>query len=175
MKKLYFVRHGESEANAKGLFAGRWDVGLTEKGKKQAAKAGHDVVSLRIDCIVSSPLLRARQTAEIIADRIGFPIDEVIYSDLLMERDYGELQGRPWDQVEDTDFDKIPGIETTHHLIDRAKEAVNFLGNIQAENMLLIGHGTSGRVIRDQLLKQQNEIEVSIEQEIPNSTVVEWL
>lgn len=175
MKKLYFVRHGESEANAKGLFAGHWDVPLTNKGRSQAEIEGQQAKGLNIGCIVSSPLLRAKETAEIIADAIGYPRGKIVYSDLFMERDYGELKGRPWDDVDGIDFDKIPGIEATERLVKRAKEAVNFLREIKADNVLLVGHGTSGRAIRDQILKQTGDIEVPIEDEIPNSKIVEWI
>lgn len=176
MKKLYFVRHGESEANSKELFAGRWDVPLTETGKQQAALAAEQLKRLGIDCIVSSPLLRARQTAEIIADIIKYPRQKIVFSDLFLERDYGDLQGRPWHEVADIDFDSIPNIETSERLLERAAEAAQFLQKIDADNILLVGHGTSGRAIRDQVLKRTGgDIEVTIDQEIPNSTIVEWL
>jgi uncharacterized phosphatase len=175
MKKLYFIRHGESEATLKGLFAGRWDVPLTENGISQAELAAVQAKTLLIDCIVSSPLKRASQTAAIIAEASGYPKDKIVFSDLFTERDYGDLQGRPWADVDDIDFDSIPNIETTEQVIDRAKKAVNFLQQIGADNILLVGHGTSGRAIRDQIRKRVGDIEVSIEQEIPNARIVEWI
>lgn len=176
MKKLYFIRHGESEANKNRLFAGKWDVPLTKLGLKQARQASVDAKDLRIDCIVSSPLLRARQTAEIIADGIGYPKAKIIYSNLFSERDYGDLQGQPWASVENIEFDEVSNIETTAQLINRASRAVRFLQQLKANNILLVGHGTSGRAIRSQILGQvDNAVEVPIEDEIPNSHIVEWL
>ncbi len=70
---IYFVRHGESQNNVEGVFAGqRNDSQLTEKGKKQARAAGKEFQDkrVRIDRIISSPLKRALGTAEIIADII---------------------------------------------------------------------------------------------------------
>lgn len=176
MKKLFFVRHGESEANAKALFAGRWDIGLTDRGKQQAKLAGADAKKLGIDCIVSSPLKRAKETAQIIAAEIGYPKNSIIFSNLLMERDYGDLQGKPWDSVNYINFDEVPNIETEKELTVRAAKGAKMLQEIKADNILFVGHGTSGRLIRDRLLKKSgNQIEVSIHEEIPNSSIVEWI
>jgi uncharacterized phosphatase len=175
MKKLYFARHGESEANFKQLFAGRWDIPLTDLGRLQARQAGSLAKGLKIDCIVSSPLIRAQETAEIIASEIGYPANKIIYSDLFMERDYGDLQGQPWRGIKITDFDKIPNIEKGDKLSARAIQAAQFLSDIKADNVLLVGHGTMGRTIRDYLLRQHGDIEVSIENELPNSQIVEWI
>jgi broad specificity phosphatase PhoE len=175
MKKLYFIRHGESEANEKRLFAGRWDISLTAAGREQARAEAAQVKKLGIDCIVSSPLRRARETAEIIADGIGYPKKDIIYSDLFMERDYGDLQGKPWDSADKINFDEVPNIEPEKDLMARAATSAKMLQEIKADNVLLVGHGTSGRLIRDQLLNQSGRVEVSIHEEIPNSSIVEWI
>ncbi|HET9721961.1 MAG TPA: histidine phosphatase family protein [Candidatus Saccharimonadales bacterium] len=176
MKKLYFIRHGESEANKNKVFAGRWDIPLTEEGIRQAHRAGKSARELEIDCIVSSPLQRAKHTAEIIADEINYSREKIVISDLFSERDYGDLSGKLWSSVANIDFDMIPNIETTAELIGRADQAVRFLQALKSDNVLLVGHGTAGRAVRSQILGQiKNAVEVPIEDEIPNSQVVEWL
>ena len=91
---IYFLRHGESEANAQNLFAGRFDSKLTLLGKRQALKAGKSILAfgLQFDAVHVSPLSRARITAELVmssALQIG-PIEWII-SDELLERDFGVL------------------------------------------------------------------------------------
>lgn len=67
MVTIYFVRHGESIVNITHEFSYRFvDKSLTEKGKTQAAQAARMFQNLKIDAIYSSPLLRAKETAEII-------------------------------------------------------------------------------------------------------------
>ena len=69
MKKLLFCRHGEAVANEAGLLAGsRSDSPLTEKGRKQAIDTANNLRGHVVDLIVSSSLIRASETAKIIAD-----------------------------------------------------------------------------------------------------------
>lgn len=81
---IYFVRHGLSEANAKRVFAGQKDDSpLVEEGRKQAKETGKKILEegIKIDKIISSPLARAYETAQIIAKELGFNIyDKEIYS-----------------------------------------------------------------------------------------------
>jgi uncharacterized phosphatase len=176
MKKLYFVRHGESVANLKHLFAGRWDTPLTPLGRDQANLAGSQASELNITHIVSSPLSRSRETAEIIADRIGYPKDKIIISELFIERSYGDLQQQPYSAADGIDFEEVANIETIPQLIERGAKAAVFLSELGAGNVLVSSHGTFGRVLRDAVLGQAHgDIEVPIDQEIPNATIIEWL
>lgn len=90
---LILIRHGESTANAAGLLLGRTDAGLTEKGMAQAAAVRqllrHPVRSLR-----SSPLTRARTTAELLDLRVPIEIDE-----RWVEVDYGEFECQPLSDI----------------------------------------------------------------------------
>ncbi|MBN8210224.1 histidine phosphatase family protein [Bacillus sp. NTK071] len=92
MTRVYLIRHGESEWNAAGdLYCGRTDIGLSSIGRKQAEDAGMFLKSVRFDFAYASPLIRARDTAQIILGDTGLPIqtDERIY-----EGDFGEWEGR---------------------------------------------------------------------------------
>jgi broad specificity phosphatase PhoE len=87
---LILVRHGETEANARGLLSGRVDSALSEKGRRQAARVA-DALGRRDPetRVISSPLARTIATAEIIAGDVGkIEIDE-----RWIELDYGELDG----------------------------------------------------------------------------------
>src|SRR5438477_10877116 len=107
MKKLYFIRHGESVANLEQWHAGRIDTPLTEKGRQQAREAGKKARAQKIsvDKIVSSPLSRAAETARLIAEEIGYPEDRIELNPMLVERDYGAFSGQPW--ATDIDMDGI--------------------------------------------------------------------
>jgi len=85
------LRHGQTPLSAERRFAGRGDIPLTETGKRQAAAAAARLAARGgIDVIVSSPLRRARRTAEAVAEATGAP---VIVDDDLVEADFGKWEG----------------------------------------------------------------------------------
>lgn len=88
--RLILIRHGESEGNASGVIQGRVDFGLSPAGVRQARATAAFLAACGADRVVTSPLRRAAQTAEIIAGRLGhdaFPMPE------LMEYDIGHASG----------------------------------------------------------------------------------
>lgn len=94
MATVLLVRHGRTTANADGVLAGRAaGVSLDQLGRDQAALTGARLASVPLVAVVSSPLERCRQTAQLILDRQGgslaTPIEEGI-----TECDYGQWQGR---------------------------------------------------------------------------------
>jgi broad specificity phosphatase PhoE len=90
--QLYFVRHGESEANVLREISNRGlKHGLTEKGRQQATDLADKLRSISISRLYSSPLLRAIQTAEIVSNAIGLPYE---ITDALREYDCGIMEGR---------------------------------------------------------------------------------
>lgn len=91
---LVLLRHGESTANACGLFTGVWDVPLTTHGRAQAARAATLMVAAGIDptLILASPLIRAVQTVEALRREGGWDSKTVLCSELT-ERGYGALTG----------------------------------------------------------------------------------
>jgi uncharacterized phosphatase len=176
MKRLYFIRHGESEGNVKRIFTGHLDLPLTKEGCRQAKLAAQDAKDLKIDLIVTSPLARASKTAEIVAGEINYPIEKIVVSDLFKERSYGDLHGQPYESVDHVDFDVIPEVETSAQLRARAKKGYESLKKMEADTILLCAHGTIGRAIRSQIQNDPNaEIEVTLEEEIPNAQIVRWI
>ena len=91
---ITIVRHGRTASNAAGLLLGRADPPLDEMGLAQAALVARAVG--RADRIVSSPLTRARQTADAIA---GAALPEVETDERFLELDYGDWDGRPVQDV----------------------------------------------------------------------------
>ncbi|MGZ9013948.1 MAG: histidine phosphatase family protein [Burkholderiales bacterium] len=91
-RPFYFLRHGETETNAAGLVAGSLDVDLTARGREQALAAAEALADEPITGVYTSPLKRARETAEPIAARLRLPLNVV---EDLAERNWGALEGRP--------------------------------------------------------------------------------
>lgn len=92
---LILVRHGQTDANARGLLLGRADPPLTEAGYRQARALAAALP--RADRIVSSPLTRARHTAAVLAGAAPGVTDaeEVEVDPRWIEMDYGDLDGQP--------------------------------------------------------------------------------
>jgi len=89
--RLLLIRHGQSEANARGIIQGRREYGLTSLGREQAARvAARLAAGSRPVRLLSSPLLRARQTADIIAQALGLSVEE---EPGLLEYDVGAISG----------------------------------------------------------------------------------
>jgi broad specificity phosphatase PhoE len=95
---LVLVRHGRTAANADGRLIGRRDVPLDPLGRRQAVAVAEFLArwDRPIGRIVSSPLARARETAEPIVDAVGVPLD---VDERWIELDYGELDGLTSDEV----------------------------------------------------------------------------
>lgn len=151
MKKLYFIRHGITEMNELGLISGITETPLSKTGKLQAKTAGQEAKLLNIDCIVSSPMNRAVETARIIAKEIGYPLDNIHISKLLIERDFGELEGKVWSP--DLNLDGIADIETVDTILARASLAIKWLESLDAQTILVVAHGGIGRALRHHLVE----------------------
>jgi broad specificity phosphatase PhoE len=149
MKHLYFVRHGLSVMNKKGIFSGRTETPLASEGVHQAKLAGQGAKDLGIDCIVSSPMKRAIDTATIIAREIGYPADKIIVSDLFMERAFGSLEGQTYQPH--MNLEDIEGVEKAELIVERAKVGVDYLQSIPATTILVVSHGAIGRALRHSL------------------------
>lgn len=168
MKRLYFIRHGLSEMNVQGVFAGLTNTPLTDEGREQAKEAGKKAKDLKIDHIVCSPLDRAHETARIIAKEIGYPIEDIELNSLLIERDFGSLEGQPWSL--DVNVDGFSDVETTGSLLSRARLALDFLESLDYNNVLVVSHGALGRALRHHILE---EFPFSHPHRIPNAEILQ--
>ncbi len=91
-QQVVLIRHGQSTANASGIWQGQLDFPLSDEGQQQARLAGRALAGERIDGLYTSPLSRASETAQIIARETGFP-GEVLPVEGLKERSGGMLEG----------------------------------------------------------------------------------
>jgi alpha-ribazole phosphatase len=154
MKKLFYVRHGLTEMNVAGVFSGRTETSLTDEGRQQAIATGQKLKSdvPPIDYIVCSPYERTYETAKLIAEQIGFPVQDIERNQLFVERSFGPLEGTPGDDFfgehDYKDLDSVVGAETVEQMQQRATEALNHVRSIDKDNVLVVGHGAFGRAFR---------------------------
>jgi len=144
---IYFIRHGESEANRQGVFA-RDDVTLTIKGINQVKKAAKQILSQKIliDVIISSPLRRAAQTAQIISDLIGLNKENIKYDWRISEYLVGEMAGQPEKGTSSLDLISAQGAENPFRFKKRVESFLNQYQNSQ-QNILVVSHTGVGRMI----------------------------
>ena len=149
MKTIYLVRHGESESNAAGLLAGsNTDTPLTQKGRDQAVETGRLLQAKQVDLVVSSPLSRAQETAQIIAKEIGFT-GHVRLNDVLIERDFGSASGMPREQgFELLDNGHALGAEPLPMLHARVLAAFKWLEGLPADHIVVVSHAGFGRMFK---------------------------
>ncbi len=151
MKKIYFVRHGQSEGNA-GNIRQITETPLTELGVKQSEFIADRIRTLSIEKIISSTMFRAKQTTEIISKKVTAPIE---YSDIFVERRRpSEQYGIPKDDPVALDIEQLIRDNFTtnveYHYSDeenfldlkeRAEKILDFLSQVPEETVLVVTHG----------------------------------
>ncbi|MDY5497919.1 MAG: alpha-ribazole phosphatase [Anaerobutyricum sp.] len=154
--RIYLVRHGETMLNRTGCYYGKTDAVLSETGIAQAKSLGKLFGGTEFDYVVSSPLVRAYNTAEIITRG---RTQEIFCDSRLVEQDFGIFEGLTYEQIKEqypkelTAWNKeyetyrIPGGESFSMVRGRVEE---FLSDLPRENktMLLVAHkGTLGHLL----------------------------
>lgn len=107
MGKLILVRHGETDLNRNKVYFGKLDPELNKTGIEQIKKAKEKLMDYSYDYIYSSPLLRAKQSAEI-CNYLNLPIN---YSDNLKELDFGIFEGLSFNEIQKKYPDEIKKAE----------------------------------------------------------------
>lgn len=145
---FWYLRHGETDWNAKNLAQGRTDIPLNAVGRAQAETAAKLLADRGIRTIVSSPLGRAKATAEAAATIIGRPVQ---FDDELQEVSFGDHEAKPMlaEWFNDWVAEKYTpaGGESFAALRDRAVAAVNRALTGEAV-VLVVAHGALFRALR---------------------------
>jgi uncharacterized phosphatase len=150
-------RHGQTDWNINFLLQGVTDIPMNQTGIEQVKSAAKAINKSDWDLILTSPLGRARETAAIIAEQLGF--DEVQQHDLLIERSFGEAEGLAYDQwkTKFSNLDEIPGGESRTELIARSALLLDsFLEAHPGKRVLAISHGALIRTVLS--ISSQNEL-----------------
>ena len=152
-RKIWFVRHAQSEYNKQRLFTGWHDPELTEIGLSAASDLKEKLSSVNFDYIFSSPLKRASKTAKVIISDSSL----IKYDDRLKERSYGDWSGLSKadikEKVGEDEFiaarrgwaTKPPNGESLKDVSIRVESFINSLPN--CGNILVVSHGNTIRAI----------------------------
>ncbi len=149
--RYLMVRHGQAESNVKGVVvSSSLDThGLTDVGRTQAKSAAETVLKEGVTKVITSPLLRTRETAEEIAKALGIDKKDIIIEDRFREWQVGELDGKPISELRNacaTYEDRFttacaPGAETLFDMKRRIGDALYDLEQqYKGETILVVAH-----------------------------------
>lgn len=148
--KILFVRHGESIDDIEDRYGGAADFDLTQKGREQVLESAKKIASLdeKFEIILSSPLKRASQSAEIISKELGVKVEIFEY---LKERNLnGVLTGLvrseakvKYPEVVETHnrWEYVDGSERTEDFNTRVKNAIKYLLDMKYDALVAVTHG----------------------------------
>jgi probable phosphoglycerate mutase len=177
------LRHGQTEYSAERRFAGRGDIALTDTGRRQAAAAADRLTARGIDAIVTSPLQRARRTAEAVATATGAPLT---VDDDLAETDFGKWEGLTFGEVSERWPEEMaawlastdvapPGGES---LADAGRRVLAALDRLLAAHprrtLLLVSHVTPIKTIACRALLAPPAALFRIHLDVASLTEIDW-
>ena len=154
--KVYFTRHGQTEWNVRGRLQGWGNSNLTEKGIESARRLGDRLADIDFDFIYSSPLNRALETAKLIR---GDRDTEIRIVDDLKEIGFGSWEGMIFDKVREEyghEYDTYLNRPHLYQPIDgeslldvykRVENALDEILSVEAENILIVSHGVTIKVL----------------------------
>ena len=154
---LYLTRHGETEYNVLGRYCGSTDIPLNEAGILQAHELTKRIREIQLDAVISSPMLRARQTADIVCASLD--MQYVIYNQFA-ERNMGVYEGLTreeaqerfphlWNRQCTSKPDDAPDDgETIRQACDRIDDGMNrLIQEYKNKAILLLCHGFTARAV----------------------------
>lgn len=160
-ERIFIARHGQNEDNVNGILNGHRDLPLTNIGRQQARDLGTGIqdAGIRIDHVLTSPLIRAVETARIASSVLGLTTEPTILDDLI-ERNFGIMTGLPHSEIMPrcaprvietetiTYFLDPEGAETFPQLVSRGHRVLEELEERKLSgNTLLVCHGDIGKMI----------------------------
>lgn len=151
--RIALVRHGETAWNAEGRLQGQTDIPLNEAGRAQARAAGKRLAGYDgvWGALVSSPLGRAAETAELIGGELGLQVQEPHGG--LLERHYGQGEGRAVLDMARRELDELLlSAEPETEVVDRGLAALaGLVREHPGTNVVVVAHGTLIRLVMSAL------------------------
>ena len=157
MTNIYLVRHGQTAWNKEEIFRGRTDVPLDETGLREAASAAEYFRGMEVHAIYSSPLARARETAQKIADVLR--VETTPYQ-AIIDMSFGRWEGQPVRAVQEGDGERyrqwlefphllrIPGGESLDEVRDRAMAGLDeTLRSHRGKTLIFVSHRVVNKVL----------------------------
>jgi broad specificity phosphatase PhoE len=157
MKTIYFIRHAQSEANLNEILASRQDFALTEKGRQEAVVIASELKDIaQLDRIICSPLIRAQQTAQPIAETFGLDVET---DERITEQDLGVFSGMTYAELEDRPdymherskrWKWIPegGGESYEMIANRLEPFFQSLESLEGDSILFVTHAVTLRMVK---------------------------
>jgi uncharacterized phosphatase len=172
MTRFAIVRHGQTDWNLATRIQGATDIPLNTLGRVQAAGAGLALRGTPWDEVVTSPLVRALETARIIAGELDRPAPTIIPE--LTERRHGDIEGLTFAerQAAFPDGATVPGLESRQAVLDRVLPALERLATRHpAGKLVVVCHGG---VIGTLLRHATAGLRPAVGELIPNGSVLEF-
>lgn len=147
MTEICLVRHGQTDWNLQFIIQGREDNPLNDTGRKQALDSAKFLSNEKWDVIVSSSLIRAKETAQIIADKVG--VSTIHIDERLIERDFGEASGKLIASViEKVEKREVEGMETDQELVERGMQAIKDIATtFEGKRIIITAHSHTIKAI----------------------------
>lgn len=145
---MLYIRHGQTDYNVSDLWMGSIDAPLNFQGRIQARNAAIDLSRIVIKKIYSSPLLRAYETAQLIADKQNI-LPEIIVLPGLRERCFGELEGSSKSVEVRNNLAWYPSVESEESFRARILSAMSSID--KNETILIVSHSAVFRCLVEQL------------------------
>jgi uncharacterized phosphatase len=145
-------RHGQTDWNIDLRLQGTADIAMNEVGRAQVRQAAASLARERWEVLLSSPLGRARESAEIIAEYLG--VTDIVEQPLLTERAFGIGEGKTYEewQRDFAQLDDIPGVESKASVRARSRQ---LLAHVEAEyagaQVLAVSHGALIRLVLEEV------------------------
>jgi broad specificity phosphatase PhoE len=161
---IYVVRHGETNANVNGYLQGWSNDPLNENGIKLAVITGQGMKGIKFDCCISSPLIRAKETAEIILRESGNDIS-ITFDDRIKEINFGDYELKSTKSPEFglffTDPFNCPQFPNGENVQMVMKRTQNFLSELiqrdDDESYLIVTHGCALRAMLNYLYADSSD------------------
>lgn len=182
--RLFLVRHGETNMNKNEVFRGRIDVELNERGIDQARKTGYALSKLNLSAVYSSPLVRALETARMIAEPHGLKVE---VEEDLTDLNFGTWQGLSLKEVEEMYPDlyrlwkefpekvHFDNGESLDEVRQRALGVINRLAGLhKGQNVVAVSHRVVTKVLMCAFLGLDNSKFWMIKQDTCAINVVEF-
>jgi alpha-ribazole phosphatase len=183
VSRIVLIRHAEPEESARGLCYGTLDVGLSDEGLANAGRLASSLAGMSCDAVYASPRRRTIQTAAPLARAHALT---TIVEDDLREIDFGDFEGRRYDEIATTHPDvyrqwmeapttvTFPGGESYEDLRARALRSLAQIGHAH-DCAVVVTHGGVVRACLAEWLSMPSESIFRLDQSYCGITIVEWL
>ncbi len=157
---FYFVRHGQTVWNVENKICGATDIELTPLGHEQAIETGKKILEMGIeaDMILTSPLVRAKETARHIFEVTGIPMK---VEPRLIEQNFGRYESTPRDGAEfhEAKKDMASRFGSGESMLQMAQRIYNLLDDIKAQDKtyILVAHNGIVRIVESYFREMDNE------------------